>query len=117
MAYFFVGEYAMSLQDLHHAESYLPSDDEAEKEKIVFCIGRAEKGLREQEKALLKRKQAMQKAFNSTPAPSTANPSSEGKDKSRAVTDQGWTRQRILLAVSMVFIVLLAIYASTLQRT
>jgi hypothetical protein len=112
MAHFFVGKYELSLHDLYHAKSYLPSDDEPEKEKLIFCIHRAEKGLHDQDKALLKRKQALQRAFNST-SPSTEE---KAQDITKVAREKGWTRQRILLAVSMVCILALAVFAATLQK-
>jgi TPP-dependent indolepyruvate ferredoxin oxidoreductase alpha subunit len=130
MAYFYLGEYQPSLDDFHAAlrcssqssnkDGFQTSEEESSvsenenKKKIQSFILKAEKGLSEQNKAILKRKSALQKAFHS-------NSVLESNSKSQhavATATEGrrfqWNRKEILLFISMICILAIAIFVGTL---
>jgi hypothetical protein len=133
MAYFHLGEYQLSLNDFHAALRSSAQDDNQDdaqseeessvnqkenKNKIQSFILKAEKGLSEQKKAILKRKSALQKAFHSNSvleSNSTKNQQkpllAEAKDRRRVQ----WSRKDILFFSSVIFILGIAIFIGTLS--
>lgn len=127
MAYFHLGEYQLSLDDFHAALRCSPQDDNQEdddlqeetqnekQKRIQSFIAKAEKGLSQQTKAILKRKSALQKAFHSNSVlesiPTKNPPAAAAK-----VTNQRfqWSRRDILFLASMVFILAIAIFVGSL---
>lgn len=111
IAFFYVGEYKKALENLNRANE-LPEENN-DKEKVQQYILKAEKGLQEQTKALLKRKKALQTAFNSSSSSSlsssTSSSSSQNSIKSK------WNQKNIILLVICIGVGLVSILLAYLK--
>lgn len=116
MAYFHLGEYKLSIDDLRKSILYgteiqNTTEPNIDLEKIKLYLNRAEKGFDEQNKALLKRKQALQKAFTSTESSLNTSPPKEPQQNG------GWKKRDILLLVTCICLVAMAVFIAYLQNS
>lgn len=100
-----IGEYDRSLKDLIEGEKL--TEDPAEKGRIKILISKAEKCVEEQEKALARRRKAMQSAFKDGTGDERVTAAASSKKKKSAVSSTDFShvqKSNLRMTIAQYFI-------------